>query len=282
MKFTEFVQEAKLFKLTSKEYTTVQAITKKYIDLVQTKTESELFQASTKLSRKTYSRLYFNPKERDLALRYIHLGTYTVEERKNKKEKPIDVYVITNAPTNTNEGLYDSNTEEIFLFHDLIQNFTKQEIISVVTHEIIHAVQHYKSTSKEYEIAVKNPEPTTEYYFEPIEFEATLSGVVNSLYNTSAEYLKLIKKYTKLQDFNVAKLYTQKHEEFLKSILRFIETPVQSFDKLDIPNPIRAKLEFFKQLNNDKSKSKKYRTILFKAVEKMKKDLQFVNAGLKK
>lgn len=275
MKFNDFIQVTKKLKLTPKEYRVVDSITREYIKKYQSASDAELNKISVKLPRRIFSRIFLNAADKKLTPKYIHIGTYSVVERKDKQSKDIEVFLIVNAPSTVSEGVYNDGTGEIFLFHDILKRYFKQDIFTVVSHEIVHSVQHYKTTSDRYQEEVVKEEPGEDYYLEPIETEAIISSVVNSLYNTSEEYKRLAKKYLKLQDFDLVKLYNAKHEKFLNSVLNFAKTPLVKFNELtkaNTPQVIFDKLGFFKALNTQPGKAKKYKITLYKAVEHMRND----------
>ena len=58
----------------------------------------------------------------------------------------------------------------------------KQRIVDTVSHEVIHAVQHYKAVSDTYGTEDDDTASEREYYLEPIEIEAFLGGIISSLY----------------------------------------------------------------------------------------------------
>jgi len=275
MKFNDFVQVTKKLKLTPKEYKVIDSITKEYVKKYQTADDTKLNEISVKLPRKIFSRIFLNTADKKLIPRYIHMGTYPVVDRKDKQEKNVEVFLILNAPSTVSEGVYNDGTGEIFLFHDILKKYFKQDIFTVVSHEIVHAVQHYKTMSDKYQAEVVKDVPGEDYYLEPLEAEAIISSVVNSLYNTSNEYKRLTKKYFKLGDFALAKLYIAKHGKFLESILNFAKTPLIRFNELtnvNTPQVIYDKLNFFKALNSKPGKAKKYKITLYKAVEHMRSD----------
>lgn len=275
MKFNDFVQATKKLRLTPKEYKVIDSITKEYIKKYQNSSETELNKISVKLPRKIFSRVFLNSADKNLVPKYIHIGTYSVVDRMEKQSKDVEVFLIINAPNTTTEGVYNDETGEIFLFHDVLKGYFKQDVFTVVSHEIIHAVQHYKSMSDKYQEEVGKDTPGENYYLEPIESEAIISSIVNSLYNTSNEYKALVRKYLKLKDFDLVKFYATKHEMFLNNILNFAKTPLIKFDELtdkNTPRVIYDKLNFFKALNTNLEKTKKYKITLYKAVEHMQRD----------
>lgn len=285
MNFSDFICEAKALGLSPSELKTVTDITSNYINHYQLASKIFLKKNSVLLPRTIFSSIYLDENDKGLKPRYIHLGTYIVSERKTKNTKNVDVFLVIDAPSTKNNGVYRESAEEIYLFHDLLVNFTKQRVTDTVSHEVIHAVQHYKYVSDKYnkteedeDVAKKN------YYLEPIEKEATLGGIVSSLYDTFLSYLNTIKKYNKLYDKTLARFYMKKASQFIDGITAFIQASPSTYERLtlnDVPEVILSKITFFTILSGDRQMKKKYQTDLFKVTERMKKDLKFVKSGLK-
>jgi hypothetical protein len=84
MNFKDFICEAKTLSLSPSELKIVTNITDAYINQYQTATEEFLQKNSVLLPRNIFSSIYLDKNDKSLKPRYIHLGTYTVEERKTK------------------------------------------------------------------------------------------------------------------------------------------------------------------------------------------------------
>lgn len=285
MNFSDFICEAKALSLSPEELKTVTDIANVYINHYQTASEGVLKKNSVLLPRPIFPSIFLDKTDRNLKPKYIHLGTYVVSERKTKITKNVDVFLVIDAPTTKNNGVYRESAEEIYLFHNLLVNFTKQRVIDTVSHEIIHAVQHYKYVSDKYNKAEEDRDVANRnYYLEPVEKEATLGGIVSSLYDTFLSYLNTIKKYNKLYDKTLVRFYTKKASQFIDEILTFIQTSPSTYNQLtlkDVPEIILSNITFFTILSDDKQMKKKYQTDLFKVAERMKRDLKFVKSGLK-
>lgn len=285
MNFSDFICEAKALSLSPGELKTVTSIANNYINHYQTASIEFLEKNSILLPRNIFSSIYLDKNDKSLKPKYIHLGAYVVNERKTKNAKNIDVFLIINAPITTNNGVYRESTEEIYLFHDFLVNYTKQRIIDVVSHEVIHTVQHYKQVSDTYNTPEENKEISNRnYYLEPVEKEATLGGIVSSLYDTFLSYLNTIKKYDKLHDKTLVRYYTKKASQFIESIITFIQTSPGAYNKLtlnNVPEILLSSITFFSVMSSDSQSKKKYQTSLFKVVERMKKDFEFVKRNLK-
>jgi len=285
MNFSDFIHKTKALSLSPSEFKTVTSIAKEYITSYQAATEEFLEENSVLLPRNIFSSIYLDKNDKSLKPKYIHLGAYTVEERKTKITKNVDVFLVINAPTTTNNGVYRESVEEIYLFHDLFKNFTKHGVINTVSHEIIHAVQHYKHVSDKYSDSVTGKEtPNKDYYLEPVEIEATLGGIISSLYDTFLTHLSMIKKYNKVQDKTLTHYYEKKASQYIESILTFIQSSSSVYNSLtskDIPEIILSKIVFFSTLSTEDRMRKKYQADLYKVVQRMLKDFDFVKSGLK-
>jgi hypothetical protein len=285
MNFSDFISRAKALSLSPSELKIVTSIANTYINQYQAASEEFLQKNSAFLPRNIFSSIYLDRNDKNLKPKYIHIGTYLVEERKTKETKNVDVFLVINASVTTNNGVYRESVEEIYLFHDLFKDFTKHGVINTVSHEIIHAVQHYKHVSDKYNVSVTRGElPNKDYYLEPVEIEATLGGIISSLYDTFLTHLAMIKKYNKLQDKTLTLYYEKKTSQYIKSILTFIQSSPSVYDSLtskDIPEIILSKMRFFSILSSETRMKKKYQTDLLKVVQRMQRDLKFVKSGLK-
>ena len=285
MNFSDFICEAKALSLTPSELKVVNSIANTYINQYQAASKEFLEKNAILLPRNIFSSIYLDRNDKSLKPKYIHLGVYVVEERKTKDPKNVDVFLIINAPTTTNNGVYRESAEEIYLFHDHLENFTKQRIIDTASHEIIHAVQHYRYVSDKYEDSVTNKEASRkDYYLEPVEREATLGGIISSLYDTFLSYLTMIKKYNKQHDKTLTHYYEKKASQYIQNILTFIHSSPNAYKDLtlrDVPELILSRIAFFSALSTDERLKRKYQTDLLKIVKRMELDLKFVKNGLK-
>jgi len=285
MNFSDFISKAKTLSLSPSELKIVTSIANTYINQYQAASEEFLQKNSAFLPRNIFSSIYLDRNDKNLKPKYKHIGTYLVEERKTKNTKNVDVFLVINASVTTNNGVYRESVEEIYLFHDLFKDFTKHGVINTVSHEIIHAVQHYKHVSDKYNDSVTSGElPNRDYYLEPVEIEATLGGIISSLYDTFLTHLTMIKKYNKLQDKTLTLYYEKKASQYIESILTFIQSSPSVYDSLtskDIPEIILSKMRFFSILSSETRMKKKYQTDLLKVVQRMQRDLKFVKNGLK-
>lgn len=285
MNFRDFICEAKALSLSPSELKIVTSIANKYVNSYQAASIEFLEKNSILLPRSVFSSIYLDKDNKNLRPKYIHLGTYAVNERKTKNTKNVDVFLIINASTTRNNGVYRESAEEIYLFHDHLADYTKQRVINIVSHEIIHAVQHYKFVSDKYSASVEGDDtPNKDYYLEPVEREAILGGIVSSLYDTFLSYLNTIKKYDKLYDKGLVRFYIKKASQFIENILAFAQTSPNTYDKLtlnEVPEIILSSITFFSIMSSNEQTKKKYQTTLFKVVERMKKDFEFVKRNLK-
>lgn len=283
MNFSDFLYEAKSLKLSTDELKTSTSITNTYIESYQKTDIDELISLSTLLPRTIFPDIYLDKADKSCKPRFIHIGKYKVTERKSGTEKLVDVFLIINALSTKNDGVYRESAEEIYLFQDSLYRLTRSQILNIVSHEIIHAVQHYKETSDKYKSSV-NSNNNTDYYIEPVEIEATLGGIVTQLYEEFRGYLNVIKKHDKLEDVVSVKYFTRRLMQFLNGVTLFANTSPRKYDELtvlEVPEVFLNYIEFFKELSKNERVKQKYQTDLYKLIQRMKKDFEFVKRNLK-
>ena len=139
------------------------------------------------VSQSRYSKLNITPEAPNLKPRYDFLGPIHIRDRSTKGKRVVNVFVVFNS-RGSDGGVYFDDGNEIFLYHNNLKAESPGYIHEVITHETIHAVQHYKKMSTAYARAVTakqfGPKSKTAYYSEPMEREATLSGLVAQLRKT--------------------------------------------------------------------------------------------------
>ena len=283
MNFSDFLYEAKSLKLSTDELKTSTSITNTYIESYQKTDIDELISLSTLLPRTIFPDIYLDKADKSCKPRFIHIGKYKVTERKSGTEKLVDVFLIINALSTKNDGVYRESAEEIYLFQDSLYRLTRSQILNIVSHEIIHAVQHYKQTSDKYKSSVKSNN-NTGYYIEPVEIEATFGGIVTQLYEEFRGYLNIIKKHDKLEDVVSVKYFTRRLMQFLNGVTLFTNTSPRKYDELtvlEVPGVFLNYIEFFKELSKNERVKQKYQTDLYKLIQRMKKDFEFVKRNLK-
>lgn len=283
MIFSDFLYEAKSLKLSTDELKTSTSITNTYIESYQKTDIDELISVSTSLPRNIFSDIYLDKNDKTCKPRFIHIGVYDVTERKTGEEKQVNVFLIVDACSTKNDGVYRGSTEEIYLFHDKLSRYTRSQILNTVSHEIIHAVQHYKAASEKYKDSIEGNN-SSDYYLEPVEREATFGGIITQLYEEFKGYVSVIKKYNKLNDPISIRYFTRRLLQFIDGVTFFVNTSPQNYDTLtalEVPEALLNYIEFFKEISKDKRTKHKFQTDLYKFIQRMKKDFEFVRGNLK-
>jgi hypothetical protein len=267
--FKEYVQESKSLELTTDERSKVTELTKKYI---------ELFTKDTKTPTYPLPQHFFKDikikKHSKLTPRFLKLDTLQLVDRSTKTIKSVDVIVILDYPDPPFSGLYREETEEILLFHNALIESSYYRIFEIISHEVIHAIQHYRTVSAEYIKAVKkdihkNTQAKKAYYTEPLEFEATLSGVLSQLKELYTEYITRIETYNKSDDKTAKVFLLRKLNFFLKSLKVFATSTPETYFKyseLPIPLPLREREDFFITIQEDLRYKRKYQQAILNFV----------------
>jgi hypothetical protein len=272
--FKEFVTESRGFSLTPKEYAKVTEITKKYINLVN----NIDLRDTIPLPRRFFKDIKIT-KDSKIKPRFIKLVDVELLDRETQNKKYIEVIVVFDYPSPPYSGLYRQNTEEILLFFDGLVGQSYYKVFEIISHEIVHAVQHYKKTSEEYNRAVdqdlsKDELAKKAYYTDPVEFEATLSGILSQLLATYNDYINHKKKYKKQHDYRLSSFFERKMWGFLKSLELFAKSTPETyfmFNELEIPAPLKDREEFFRIVSELPYYKRKYQKAFLAFVQNIQK-----------
>jgi len=274
--FKEFINESRSFMLQPDEYVKVTELTKTYIDKIKNTKVTD----TKPLPKHFFKDIKFIKKTKN-GPRFLKLTSVKLTDRQTKKLKHVDIIIIYNYPDPPYSGLYREETEEILLFNDVLVHLPYYKIFEIISHEIIHAVQHYKQTSDVYNRAIEQDLDKDElakiaYYTEPVEFEATLGGVVSQLKITFHDFLNIIKKYIAQNDTSSLNFFIKKTEQFIKSIQLFATSPPETYfnyNELDIPDPLRSREAFFRVTSQLPYYKRKYQKALISLTDSMKEQL---------
>lgn len=278
--FKEFVTESRSLMLQPDEYVKVADLTKKYID----KFKNIKISDTRPLPKHFFKDIKFTKTKNDLLTspRFLKLASIELIDRQSKRQKLVDIIVVYNYPNPPYSGLYREEAEEILLFNDALKHQTYYKVFEIVSHEIIHAVQYYKRTSDAYERAVEKDLDGDElakiaYYTEPVEFEATLGGVISQLEITFQDFLNLIKKYITQNDQVSLNFFIRKTEHFIKAIQLFAKSTPETYFKyqeLEIPAPLRSREAFFRVMSQLPYYKRKYQKGLITLTDSLQDQLQ--------
>jgi hypothetical protein len=265
MKFKEFFVEKRVLALNKTEQKQVDALTAKYVKKMQRMTPEQIQKTTEPLSTSLYPRLNITPISKTIKPRYDFLGAINIKDRSTDEKRIINVFVIFNNQ-GPDGGVYFDEESEIYLYHDNLKYESSKYIHETLTHETLHAVQHYKKMSTAYSRAVTakrfGPKRKAAYYSEPMEREATIGGLVAQIRKTFKEHLNIIDNEIKRgKTENVIRYYTIKLETFLKSIEVFATTPPENYLKhkeLPLPAPISHREEFFSVMSKNPKLRREY------------------------
>lgn len=284
MRFRDFFTERTATALEASEQKQVDKLTRKYISKIQKSTPKKI-QKFELLGKGILRKVGATPISGADKPRYEYLGTLNTVNRSTKTDQQIHVYVLFNCNSDAS-GMYYEDDNEIFLFHENLKFQSEGYIHEILSHETVHAVQHYKKQSQSYVRAVGakqfGPKRKKAYYSEPIEREATLGGIVAQINKRVDDHLAIIKK-EKEQNKSEAVLfyYTRTLESLLKSIELFAKTPPENYLKykeLPLPAPIAHRYEFFQVLSSDPKLRREYQLKMINLSEKLnKKAKEFLN-----
>jgi len=109
------------------------------------------------------------------------IGRIKATDPRTKKGVTIPILVSSEFGSNYG-GHYDPNTQQVIINLNKLQRSEDVYIITIITHEIVHALQKPTPQNKKYVAAIKNLEKgqsynKEDYYTEPSELEAQLTGL---------------------------------------------------------------------------------------------------------
>lgn len=152
--------------------------------------------------------------------------------RFKQKVLPVYINVSDNAQT---DGAFiphrNPKDDYILVDHNFLTNTaSKTKLLSLVAHEVVHAVQHYRKMSERYQAAVKKDikdmtfEDWANYYSEPLEKEAIFSEIDVFLRN---QYRLLSPNPNNTENIN--KYLDRNREKFLYELNLFAQYPLENY-----------------------------------------------------
>lgn len=201
MNFVNFILE-KVYEISDKE--------EKDIDKIVDKYKQKFFKdgvTKLKIIDATPIKYFKDELEDDDTLFLSDIRVKDFEKDKNKK---VEIYVNFDKSA-TNRGEFVDDGDKILLFFYPL-GYSVDKIKDVLTHEILHAKQHYKKTSKKYAKAIRKrklPSGETtfrsnrDYYFDPVEMPVYTTLIVQQFLSDYMSSDKANKKRLKtfLKDF---------------------------------------------------------------------------------
>jgi hypothetical protein len=225
---------------------------------------------------------------KDGRLELIKVSDLNYERRNLKtalsRNKTLPVYVNISPNGNANAAFMPhKNPKDDYIFIDhsfLNENLSKSMLYALITHEFIHAVQHYRKISQAYQNASnKEVEDMTfedwiDYYSEPLEKEAIFSEMDALVRN---QYKLLVPNPDNRESIN--KYLDRNREKFLLELSLFATTPLENYilnNELPIPSSLSKFEHFLATLlqRNEKLKKVKLPPHLQKKLEALRREFK--------
>lgn len=190
--FTSFISE-RVYEITSEEEKQINDIVEKYRELFFKDRKTSL-----KISYET-PEIYFKDQLDDTG-ENLYLGTINYIDLKDNIVKPTNVFISFDREANSRGEFYDEYNEIYLYYYNL--EFKERLIKDILTHELLHAKQHYKKMSKSYKEAIrKRKKPSGEYglrsyrkyYYDPLELPVYTTLLVRDILSEYRESNKLEK-----------------------------------------------------------------------------------------
>ena len=282
MNLKEFILEARAFELTPEEYKQITVLTDKFIKKYQGLTAEEIFKNTTAFEKDELAGYGLETDKKTLP-RYALLGNVNVYDHAIKKKKKVPIYVIFFYFEGDTDGLYRDEANDIFLFHENLKYKSKDSIFELLSHEVVHAAQHYKKLSPEYQKAVRakrfGPKSQRAYFIAPLEREAIISGIISRLQNKVNNFLSLISAAGEKSNTSEANYYVRKLEVLIKSIELFAKTKPENYfvlKEIDVPLDLKDKEQFFITVSKEPKLRREYQLKFLRFVENSKVKIQEV------
>jgi len=275
MNLKEFIHESKGTNLAPEEYVSVVGVVKKCINLFSMRVKPRTYPVTPRYFSVLNIKKHISSKPRYLVLDKIRLL-----DKESNTYKVIKILVVYNHPTTSDEAVFLKETNEIILFYDTLYNASYYKLFEIVSHEIIHAIQYYKKTSLKYTKAVSrdinnDPELQYTYYTEPLEFEATVGGIlakINAMYNN---YIERIIDYREKDDKGAELYFVRKLSVFLKEYRQLATSPFDVYlthQELDLPVNMREREQFLSTIQNNKKLKRKYQSAMLSLIDSLYAD----------
>ena len=258
--------EKQAFQLNEREVREIKELVRKYLYEIQPISDNNKLSRLGKLIPKTkYDGLYITPLKGKNKPREILLGSVEILDRSIGEFREIEARVAINC-TSSADGLYDSDENAIYIFHDAFQSYSPTQAYEIVMHEFLHAAQYYKKMSPDYQKAIRakqfGPKRRRTYYTEPMEFEAQIGGVISAIKDTFHAHLdNVVKEAEYTKNTSTINYYLKKLETFIKSIQVFAKTPIENYishHELPLPLSVSHRDELFKTIQSEPKRRREY------------------------
>lgn len=195
----------------------------------------------------------------------------------SRRSKELPVYIKLSPDNDTNGAFVPHRSPEddyIYIDYDFLKTNSRVSIKSLLSHEIIHAVQHYRKMSDLYKKAVRKTATDmtfldwVNYYAEPLEKEAIFSEIDTVL---SERYKQLVP--VSVSNPVTIQYLNKQREKFLLELTLFATTPLENYivnQELPIPDSLLKFDQFFATLLQRNVDTKEIQTLPPSAVLKLK------------
>ena len=259
MNFRQYFEEANIQRLTQEEETQV----KKIANILWDKWKDLKPENLPKLKTQAISKDGYE---------LIQVATldYGRRDFKNSryKQKVLPVYVnVSDDAGASGAFIPHKNPKDDYIFIDhtfLSDSPTRSKLLSLMSHEAIHAVQHYRKMSSEYiKASNKDVENMTfedwvDYYSEPLEKEAIFSEMDTFI---RSQYTLLIPNPDNSDSIN--DYLNRNREKFLLELNLFAKYPLQNYiinKELPLPHSLLKFEHFLTTILERSSNLKKVKT----------------------
>ena len=201
LNFHSFLLE-RVYKITRQEEDDINELVEKYKDTFFKNTATKF-----KIHDKTPQVIFKD--ELDKKGRYI-LGTLSLRNLETNRDRKVKVVVDFDKEAHNRGEFIDSHNEIVLFYYPL--GYSESIILDTITHEMLHAKQHYKKVGKKYHEAIKLRKlPSGEstfrsnrtYYLDPVEYPVYTTLIVKQFLKEykNSEQIDRIKLKAFLEDF---------------------------------------------------------------------------------
>lgn len=240
MNFKEYFEEANIQRLTTEEEKQVSDIA----DYVWFKIKPLNPEQINKLKQKAVE------VDGDL---YTNIGEIFYTRRDLKTPKARNKSLIVYINWSDNEGKHmaafvphtNANLDYIEISYESLKNIdSKFRFKALLSHELIHAVQHYRKTSERYGEVAEKPlnqmqfYDWVDYYSEPAEKEAVFSEMDSYIRQQYNVLIPSSKNKSELNDY-----LNRNREKYLLELKLFVTTPLENYivnKELPLPSALQS------------------------------------------
>lgn len=208
----------------------------------------------------------------------LSLGSIKYKDLETEEQKSAEVLVAYGDPGDTN-AMFDDSENIIFLFDDNIKHLPRDEVASLIVHELTHGLQQYKKRSERYGTQIHKmikgqPYSKKAYYLAPHELDAQTTEIGHAI---QTKFNSLLNDISKSLFPQTKKIMQRKLEKFLLELKNFIRSPIKNYlilKELPLPEPLDIHVDFLKTAYKDPKVYKKLKQKLVDLHTKFEKVYQ--------